>query len=135
MLRSLTSFPIDSAMLFVQAAVSAFFSTPLNPFLGSAIFITSYVRPVKFWERDYKWVKTNLWKPIFIFFFFLGKAIDNIIVNFSWLISFCIEIFEILWILLKFQNCIKLEESIFFFFSPKILKHSSSYIYSFSVCF
>ncbi|XP_072485338.1 pecanex-like protein 1 isoform X1 [Notamacropus eugenii] len=42
-----------SAMLFVQAALSAFFSTPLNPFLGSAIFITSYVRPVKFWERDY----------------------------------------------------------------------------------
>ncbi|XP_074921509.1 pecanex-like protein 1 isoform X3 [Chelonoidis abingdonii] len=42
-----------SAMLFVQVAVSAFFSTPLNPFLGSAIFITSYVRPVKFWERDY----------------------------------------------------------------------------------
>ncbi|XP_054522025.1 pecanex-like protein 1 isoform X7 [Pan troglodytes] len=42
-----------SAMLFIQAAVSAFFSTPLNPFLGSAIFITSYVRPVKFWERDY----------------------------------------------------------------------------------
>ncbi|XP_077118320.1 pecanex-like protein 1 isoform X7 [Ranitomeya variabilis] len=42
-----------SAMLFVQALVSALFSTPLNPFLGSAIFITSYVRPVKFWERDY----------------------------------------------------------------------------------
>ncbi|XP_038621911.1 pecanex-like protein 1 isoform X1 [Tachyglossus aculeatus] len=42
-----------SAMLFVQAIVSAFFSTPLNPFLGSAIFITSYVRPIKFWERDY----------------------------------------------------------------------------------
>ncbi|KAM9708466.1 pecanex-like protein 1 isoform 1-T1 [Menidia menidia] len=42
-----------SAMLFVQAVVSAVFSTPLNPFLGSAIFITSYVRPVKFWERDY----------------------------------------------------------------------------------
>ncbi|XP_053700962.1 pecanex-like protein 1 [Synchiropus splendidus] len=42
-----------SAMLLVQALVSAVFSTPLNPFLGSAIFITSYVRPVKFWERDY----------------------------------------------------------------------------------
>ncbi|KAK7103857.1 pecanex-like protein 1 isoform X2 [Littorina saxatilis] len=42
-----------SAMLFLQAAVSSLFSTPLNPFLGSAIFITSYVRPVKFWERDY----------------------------------------------------------------------------------
>lgn len=42
-------------MLFLQAVVSAVFSTPLNPFLGSAIFITSYVRPVKFWERDYKY--------------------------------------------------------------------------------
>ncbi|XP_025105785.1 pecanex-like protein 1 isoform X5 [Pomacea canaliculata] len=42
-----------SAMLFLQTAVSSIFSTPLNPFLGSAIFITSYVRPIKFWERDY----------------------------------------------------------------------------------
>nr|CAD7430528.1 unnamed protein product [Timema monikensis] len=42
-----------SAMLFLQAAVSAVLSTPLNPFLGSAIFLASYVRPVKFWERDY----------------------------------------------------------------------------------
>ncbi|XP_071479063.1 pecanex-like protein 1 [Diadema antillarum] len=42
-----------SAMLFVQTAISAFFSTPLNPILGSAIFITSYIRPMKFWERDY----------------------------------------------------------------------------------
>ena len=42
-----------SAMLFLQAAVSALFSTPLNPMLGSAIFVASYARPVKFWERDY----------------------------------------------------------------------------------
>lgn len=42
-----------SAMLFVQAGISAALSTPLNPFLGSAIFLTSYVRPIKFWERDY----------------------------------------------------------------------------------
>lgn len=42
-----------SAMLFAQAIISAILSTPLNPFLGSAIFLTSYVRPVKFWERDY----------------------------------------------------------------------------------
>ncbi|XP_053952109.1 protein pecanex [Anastrepha ludens] len=42
-----------SAMLFLQAGVSAILSTPLNPFLGSAIFLTSYVRPIKFWERDY----------------------------------------------------------------------------------
>jgi len=33
-----------SAMLFLQAGISAVFSTPLNPILGSAIFITSYVR-------------------------------------------------------------------------------------------
>ncbi|GAA6108832.1 pecanex-like protein 3 isoform X2 [Tachysurus ichikawai] len=43
----------DSAMLFVQALFSALFSTPLNPVLGSAVFVTSYTRPVKFWERDY----------------------------------------------------------------------------------
>ena len=46
----------DSAMLFFQALVSSILSAPLNPFLGSAIFITSYVRPVKFWEKDYKYV-------------------------------------------------------------------------------
>ncbi|XP_040571962.1 pecanex-like protein 1 [Lepeophtheirus salmonis] len=42
-----------SAMLFLQAGISSILSTPLNPILGSAIFITSYVRPVKFWERNY----------------------------------------------------------------------------------
>ncbi|XP_029470609.1 pecanex-like protein 3 isoform X8 [Rhinatrema bivittatum] len=42
-----------SAMLFVQVVLSALFSSPLNPLLGSAVFITSYARPVKFWERDY----------------------------------------------------------------------------------
>ena len=41
-------------MLVVQAFVSSFFSAPLNPLLGSAIFLTSYVRPIKFWERNYK---------------------------------------------------------------------------------
>jgi len=40
-------------MLFLQAVVSAFFSSPLSPFLGSAIFSTSYMRPIKFWEKDY----------------------------------------------------------------------------------
>ncbi|XP_028745643.1 pecanex-like protein 2 [Peromyscus leucopus] len=42
-----------SAMLFFQAFATSIFSTPLSPFLGSVIFITSYVRPVKFWERSY----------------------------------------------------------------------------------
>lgn len=42
-----------SAMLFIQATISSILSTPLSPVLGSAIFCTSYVRPIKFWERDY----------------------------------------------------------------------------------
>nr|XP_021504050.1 pecanex-like protein 2 [Meriones unguiculatus] len=42
-----------SAMLFFQTLATAIFSTPLSPFLGSVIFITSYARPVKFWERNY----------------------------------------------------------------------------------
>ncbi|KAK9680252.1 Pecanex protein (C-terminus) [Popillia japonica] len=50
-----------SAMLFLQAFISAVLSTPLNPFLGSAIFLTSYVRPVKFWERDYN-TKIKFWE-------------------------------------------------------------------------
>uniref|UniRef100_A0A8C6X3H4 Pecanex-like protein n=1 Tax=Naja naja TaxID=35670 RepID=A0A8C6X3H4_NAJNA len=43
----------DSAMLFCQTLATAIFSTPLSPFLGSVIFLTSYARPVKFWERNY----------------------------------------------------------------------------------
>ncbi|XP_055473540.1 pecanex-like protein 2 [Psammomys obesus] len=43
-----------SAMLFFQTLATSIFSTPLSPFLGSVIFITSYARPVKFWERNYK---------------------------------------------------------------------------------
>ncbi|XP_014862976.1 PREDICTED: pecanex-like protein 1 isoform X2 [Poecilia mexicana] len=42
-----------SAMLLLQTLVTTIFYTPLAPFLGSAIFITSYPRPVKFWERNY----------------------------------------------------------------------------------
>ncbi|XP_063116123.1 pecanex-like protein 2 isoform X3 [Cavia porcellus] len=42
-----------SAMLFFQTVATAVFSTPLSPFLGSVIFITSYARPVKFWEKNY----------------------------------------------------------------------------------
>ncbi|TSK22577.1 Pecanex-like protein 2 [Bagarius yarrelli] len=37
----------------LQTLITTIFYTPLSPFLGSAIFITSYPRPVKFWERNY----------------------------------------------------------------------------------
>ncbi|KAJ6217771.1 hypothetical protein RDWZM_008928 [Blomia tropicalis] len=42
-----------SAMLLVQVFISSILSSPLQPLLGSAIFLASYVRPIKFWERDY----------------------------------------------------------------------------------
>ena len=48
-----SNFP-DSALLFFQTVATAIVSTPLSPFLGSVIFITSYARPVKFWEKNYK---------------------------------------------------------------------------------
>ncbi|XP_017286835.1 pecanex-like protein 1 [Kryptolebias marmoratus] len=42
-----------SAMLLLQTLVTTVFYMPLAPFLGSAIFISSYPRPIKFWERNY----------------------------------------------------------------------------------
>ncbi|XP_034093997.1 LOW QUALITY PROTEIN: pecanex-like protein 2 [Gymnodraco acuticeps] len=42
-----------SAMLLLQTLLTTIFYTPLAPFLGSAIFISSYPRPIKFWERNY----------------------------------------------------------------------------------
>ncbi|NXA48062.1 PCX2 protein, partial [Nothocercus julius] len=42
-----------SAMLFFQTLATSAFSTPLSPFLGSVIFIASYARPIKFWEKNY----------------------------------------------------------------------------------
>ncbi|KAJ6625050.1 Pecanex-like protein 1, partial [Pseudolycoriella hygida] len=41
-----------SAMLFLQAGIS-FPLINKSSLTGSAIFLTSYVRPIKFWERDY----------------------------------------------------------------------------------
>lgn len=44
----------DSGLLLAQAVLGALLSSPLAPLLGSALFLLSYARPVKFWERDYK---------------------------------------------------------------------------------
>ena len=43
-----------SALLFTQAFISSLLGAPLSPFMGSAMFIMSYPRPIKFWEKDYK---------------------------------------------------------------------------------
>ena len=37
----------------VQCLVSALLNSPLMPLLGSAAFISSYPRPIKFWEKNY----------------------------------------------------------------------------------
>lgn len=42
-----------SALIAIQTVISSIISAPLNPFLGSSFFTSSYVRPVKFWEKDY----------------------------------------------------------------------------------
>uniref|UniRef100_A0A0M3KC02 Pecanex-like protein n=1 Tax=Anisakis simplex TaxID=6269 RepID=A0A0M3KC02_ANISI len=49
-----------TALVCAQTLISSVVSAPLNPFLvivefasGSSFFLTSYVRPVKFWEKDY----------------------------------------------------------------------------------
>lgn len=42
-----------TSLLVVQAVVSALIGAPLMPLMGSAIFLSSYIRPVKFWEKNY----------------------------------------------------------------------------------
>ena len=34
--------------------VSSLMSSPLYPLVGSVVFLISYGRPIKFWERNYK---------------------------------------------------------------------------------
>lgn len=61
-------------------------NAPLNPVMGSALFLLSYVRPIKYWEKNYKYVMLidanmidiHLWDSVqhnypyglFCFFFF-----------------------------------------------------------------
>ena len=42
-----------SGWLFVQTLFSTLTSAPLKPIGGSTIFMTSYVRPFRFWEKNY----------------------------------------------------------------------------------
>ena len=42
-----------SGLLFAQALLASLISAPLQPLLGSAIFLLSYVRPTRFWEKEY----------------------------------------------------------------------------------
>ena len=40
--------------IFLQAVLAAALSAPLSPFVASSLFLLSYVRPVKFWEKSYR---------------------------------------------------------------------------------
>ena len=42
-----------SAFLLIQIAVSSIIGAPLMPLMGSAMFLLSYMRPIKFWEKSY----------------------------------------------------------------------------------
>lgn len=42
-----------TSLLILQAVVSSIIGAPLMPLMGSALFLLSYIRPVKFWEKNY----------------------------------------------------------------------------------
>ncbi|KAH8861344.1 Pecanex-like protein 1 [Schistosoma japonicum] len=43
-----------SVFMFANCIFSTILSAPLEPFMASAIFITSYVRPISFWETNHR---------------------------------------------------------------------------------
>ena len=54
---SLTIFTfLDAPFIFFMTLMASLFNAPVNPVVASTLFIISYVRPVKFWEKNYKWV-------------------------------------------------------------------------------
>lgn len=47
------SIPHTTLAMF-QTILSTIITSPLYPFVGSTVFLTSYARTVKYWERSYK---------------------------------------------------------------------------------
>src|SRR5690242_2183947 len=54
-------------------------TSPLYPFVGSAVFFSSYGRAVKFWERSYKTNRVGKTpkKKLIIFIFLLTKKLKT----------------------------------------------------------
>ena len=46
--------------IFLQTLIGAIVSAPINPVYASTLFALSYVRPVKYWEKNYKSVPPPL---------------------------------------------------------------------------
>eukprot|EP00045_Choanoeca_perplexa_P014502 m.170707 g.170707 ORF g.170707 m.170707 type:complete len:2266 (+) comp16697_c0_seq1:200-6997(+) len=42
------------ASLVLSSGISSILSAPFYPFMGSAVFLVAYFRPLKFWEKDYR---------------------------------------------------------------------------------
>ena len=42
-----------TSLLLLQTVISTLIGAPLMPLMGSALFLLSYIRPVKFWEKNY----------------------------------------------------------------------------------
>ena len=42
-----------SAFLFIQVVFASIIGSPIMPLMGSAFFLLSYMRPIKFWEKNY----------------------------------------------------------------------------------
>ena len=40
--------------IFLQTLISSVLGAPINPVYASTFFMLSYVRPVKYWEKNYK---------------------------------------------------------------------------------
>lgn len=51
---------VDCPVIFFQAIVGSIVGAPMNPVIASPMFFLSYARPVKFWEKNYKFVKLIL---------------------------------------------------------------------------
>jgi hypothetical protein len=42
-----------TAVVFIQACIASILSAPVYPLMGTAVFLVSYFRPLRFWERNY----------------------------------------------------------------------------------
>ena len=42
-----------TAVVFLQACIASILSAPVYPLMGTAVFLVSYFRPLRFWERNY----------------------------------------------------------------------------------
>jgi len=67
-----------TAMLIFQALIASLFSAPLYPVAGSPLFLVSYLRPVKFFERRYTTTRLENKTDATIHNYTVGATADNL---------------------------------------------------------